>query len=191
MITILDRLSSKLILITVILLSLLAIATAVPVVQGFQQTQEEATLRSIEGLEAQGQTALFDLTQREAQLTSTRLEQVAIASRHAVDYLIQMSQTGGTMPYAQNELVLRETGAFVDDNPNRITDIYYVPRTVNINDPVIEHQLQETASFDALFPTLNNQYPDAQGIYYISKEGFTRYYPTIDLEGHYLQILTF
>ena len=183
MFSFLQRLGSKLILLTVVFLSLLALATAFPVVSGFRQTQTEATQRSIEGLETQGQTALLDLTQREAQLTETKLEQIAIASRHAVDYLLEIRQAQGTVAHA-HQLDLRPSGAYVDDNPERLTDVYYVPFELDITDAEIQRELAETVVFDMVFPTLNNQYPDAQGIYYISTEGFTRYYPVIDLEHH-------
>ena len=92
-----NRLGPKLILTTLIFLLVLAIATALLVTQGFRQTQNDATRRSSEGLEAQGRDALLKLTQNEAGLSTNLFHQAVITANQAAQYFVSMAELGGSV----------------------------------------------------------------------------------------------
>lgn len=182
MLPFLDRVGSKLIVLTVALLCVFAAATAFAVLQGFQQTQAEATEQSIEALEAQGRTALLDIAQREAQLAADRLEQAAVQSRSAAAFVGSIRESLAVSSQSMSQIETAATGAAFDVRPERSTELY-IPRSVSPTAASVQDDIQDTTSFDALFPTMLAQNPDSVAIYYIGSQGFLRYYPVVDLQS--------
>lgn len=176
-----NRLGTKLVLTTLILVTLLATVTAALVTLGFRQTQSNAVQRSRQGLETQGRVSLLQLTQREAQLGAAQLQRAAAFSRAAADYLAAMRRLGGTLPWDSSSVARGPDGQRFDTNPARRTEVW-IGNDVTL-DAAVERDLRESAVLDALFPTLLAQYPEATSIYFVSPRGVERYYPRLDLAG--------
>lgn len=176
-----NRLGAKLVLTTLILVTLLATVTAALVTLGFRQTQSNAVQRSRQGLETQGRVSLLQLTQREAQLGAAQLQQAAALSRAAADYLAAMRRLGGQLPWDGSRVAQGPDGQRFDANPARRTEVW-IGGDVTL-DAAVERDLRESAVLDALFPTLLAQYPEATSIYFVSPRGVGRYYPRLDLAG--------
>ncbi|MBV9788472.1 MAG: response regulator, partial [Chloroflexi bacterium] len=176
-----NRLGPKLILTTLVFLLLLAIATALLVTQGFRQTQNDATRRSSEGLEAQGRDALLKLTQNEASLSTNLFHQAVITANQAADYFVSMAELGGGVQWdTQKNLSRGSTGIMHDLRPERRSDLWlpnYIP-TIN---PGLERGIRDSANLDALVPSLLAENPDFVSIYHINDWGMTRYYPPVNI----------
>jgi signal transduction histidine kinase/CheY-like chemotaxis protein len=176
-----NRLGPKLILTTLVFLFLLATATALLMTRGFRQTQNDATRRSIEGLETQGSDALLKLTDREAQISTAQFQQAVTAVQNSAQYFLDMAKLGGGVPWdSERNLTKAIGGGYFDGRPNRRTDVW-VSKFTTTFDERFERDLRESAALDALFPTLLAQNRDAIAIYFINDRGFTRYYPDIGL----------
>src|SRR5439155_11562726 len=163
----LNRLRLKLILITIIFLLLLGIATSFLVTQGFHQTQNGATQRSVEGLEIQGRDALLGLTQREAQISNLQFQQAAITIRHSADYFVISNRLGIMIPWNTTQRMVRGAeGRWLDSDSKRQSSIF-LSNKVDL-DATLEHDIRDSAALDGLFPTLLGQNPDAVATYYVS-----------------------
>lgn len=175
----LNRLSSKLMLANLLFSVVLAGAVAALVYLGFRQTQQNATARSAAGLADQGREALRQFTEREAEIADRQLQQAASAGAVAATYMIQMKDAGGQVPWSPDRLALAAEGQRYDPAPARRTDVW-IGRDTAVT-PQMEQDLRESAVFDALFPALLAESPDAIAIYYMSPAGMGRYYPVVDL----------
>ncbi|HEY0602157.1 MAG TPA: ATP-binding protein, partial [Herpetosiphonaceae bacterium] len=176
-----NRLGPKLILTTLIFLLVLAIATALLVTQGFRQTQNDATRRSSEGLEAQGRDALLKLTQNEANLSTNLFHQAVITANQAAQYFVSMAELGGSVQWdTQQNLSRGATGIMHDLRPERRSDLWLPNYITNIN-PGLERGIRDSANLDALVPSLLAENPDFVSIYHINDWGMTRYYPPVNI----------
>ncbi|HEX6287787.1 MAG TPA: response regulator [Herpetosiphonaceae bacterium] len=176
-----NRLGPKLILTTLIFLLVLASATALLVTRGFRQTQNDATRRSIEGLEAQGSTALLALTAREALLSASLFNHAVPVGKSVAEYFVAMLRIGPVPWDSQKNLTPGTVGGFYDKRPGRISDLW-MPNTIKTIDAELERGLRDSAALDALVPTMLKEYSDFVSIYHINDTGMTRYYPVIGLD---------
>jgi PAS domain S-box-containing protein len=174
-----NRIGVKLALAVLVFILALALVTNYVVISGFERTQQGAEQRSAQGLEAQGREALFDLTRSEANVMGGKLQPAAIMTRSAVQYLADVQRLNMTIPWDDALLMQGEDGVFYDANPSRRTDLLAEvdPR----NDPAVKLEMHASAALDGLFPAFVRQYPDAAALYYLSAQGFIRYFPVIDL----------
>jgi signal transduction histidine kinase/DNA-binding response OmpR family regulator len=175
-----NRLSTKLVLITAFFLGLLALAVALVITESFRQTLQDASHHSAVALEQQGGEALLALTQREAALSARQLQQGIEASQVATQQMVTLAQLGSLALTEPETLVPGPGGQHVDTTPDRVTDLR-TNNTVDIADPMLQRDLQQSAILDTLFPSLLGAYPDGVAIYYVSARDFTRYYPVIGL----------
>ena len=178
------RLGPKLIITTAIFLLVLATATALLMIRGFRQTQNDATWESSQALERQGREALLKLTDREAQLSIAQLQKAVTAVENSRQYLIDMARIGGSVPSdSAKNLKAGPTGGFYDPRATRTTDVW-IPDSFTSLDEKAQRVLRESAVLDGLFPTLLAQNRDAVAIYFINERGLSRYYPPIGLHNY-------
>ncbi len=174
-----NRLSSRLLLANLLFLLVMATVVDLVVYLGFRRAQNNATSRSAEALTDQGRDALRQLTEQEAVFADRQLQQAAALGQVAVDYLSAMQAAGGMVPWDPARLAVASGGQRYDASPARRTEIWIGPDTA-VTDQ-LQRDLQETAVFDTLFPTLIAESPDAVAIYYMGATGLGRYFPVSDL----------
>jgi hypothetical protein len=161
-------------------LLLLGFATTLMVARGFGQTQREVTQRSVDGLRAQGRAALLTLTQRETELSKLMLQQGIATSQQGANYLVEMAQLGGSVPYDVADLARTDAGLFYDPNSARRSEVV-IPNGAKQIEAGHERDLRESAALNALFPMLMAQYRDAVGMYFMAPTEVVRYYPLTEL----------
>lgn len=172
-----SRLGPKLILTTLAFLLLLEIATSFLVTRGFRATQSDATQRSADGLEAQGQESLLALSRSEAQISTAEFQKVETAARQAVGYMVSMLAAGGTVPgFSPEKLTRNSNGVLFDPNPQRRTDVWVPSFVTNVEEP-LARGLRDSAALDTLFPAILAEHPEFTAIYYIDAQGTMRYAP--------------
>jgi signal transduction histidine kinase/FixJ family two-component response regulator len=180
----LSSLRTKLLLATFTFLVILATALTALVTYGFSTTQQNAKQQSIAGLQAQGRDSLRALVEREGQLTSLYLQQPAMASHSAAEYLqatdqINKVRTLTLMP----PLTRHADGHVFDARPERRSDVF-IPNFMSASDLEVQNAVRESAPLDALAPTLLQQNSQAIAAYYVSTNDVSRYFPMGTLEGN-------
>ncbi len=174
-------LRSKLLLSTLVFLVVLAVALTLLVTHGFRQTQQNAKLQSVIGLQNQGSESLRALIVREAQLTTFYLEKPEQASRIAARYLSTSKSVSGA---AADLAALRvhSDGHTHDPRPQRVSDIF-IPNFKSADDPAVREAVLVSKPLDNLAPTLLEETSQAIAVYYVSTSDVSRYYPMNTLEG--------
>src|SRR6476469_9229562 len=115
----LSSLRTKLLLVTLTFLVILATALIALVTYGFSTTQQNAKQQSIAGLQAQGRDSLRALVEREGQITNAYLEQPARASRFAAEYLQATDQINNSPLAPLPPLTHHTDGHVFDARPSR------------------------------------------------------------------------
>jgi signal transduction histidine kinase/ActR/RegA family two-component response regulator len=180
----LSSLRTKLLLATFTFLVILATALTALVTYGFRTTQQNAKQQSIAGLQAQGRDSLRALVEREGQLTSLYLQQPAMASHSAAEYLQAIDQTyKSEMLTSLPPLTHHSDGHVFDARPERRSDVF-IPNFMSSDDLSVQNAVRESAALDALAPTLLQQNSQAIAAYYVSTNDVSRYYPMGTLEGN-------
>jgi len=170
-----QRLAPKLNLSLLVFFLLLGTATGALVFFGFRRTQDNATSLSRQGLELQGSETLKRLADQTSFSGQLIVQQATTDSAAAANYLARAHQLGASVPWEPARLQAAASGALVDPSSSRVTDVW-VPATAQLNDD-LRANLTDSATLDALFPTLLRGNPDAVGIYYITPQGASRSYP--------------
>ncbi len=165
--------------VTIFLTILIALMTWL-MIHGFAQTQQAGTIASQQGLDRQGQAALLGQVQREAELRTLKLEQIAVATRVAVA-AFNSQETAGvqatTVAFAQ--LALTPAGVRFDPTPERVSDVWLPPHA-QASLP-LQRAMQQSKLLDSLFPGLLQEHDSAVAAYYISPSELLRYYPAINV----------
>jgi hypothetical protein len=169
------RLGPKLNLSLIVFFLLLGGATGALVFFGFKSTQDNATELSRQGLELQGSETLKRLADQTSFSGQLIVQKATADSAAAANYMARAHQLGASVPWDQQRLRPAASGALVDPSSSRVTDVW-VPAGLTLN-PQLQENLAQSATLDALLPTLLRGNPDAVGIYYISPQGATRQYP--------------
>lgn len=175
----LNRLSVKVAAGLLVFLLLLAAATALLMSDGFRQAQDNATERSMAGLEEQGRAALLQLVLREARISDESLAQAESLATTAAEYMTLMIEQGGSVPWDSSVLVEASDGQLHDPSPRRVTDVW-IGNTMSFDEQT-DRDLSDSAVLDTLFPTLMDHHPDIVAIYYMNPQGVGRYYPAISI----------
>jgi nitrate/nitrite-specific signal transduction histidine kinase len=173
------RLSSRVLLANLLFLLTMAAVVDLVIYFGFRQARDNANSSSAEALTDQGRDALRQMTEQEATFADRQLAQAAALGQVAADYLKTMQAAGGKVPWDMRSLTIAPGGQRYDASTNRRTEVWIGPNTTVDN--LMQRDLQETAVFDTLFPTLITESPDAVAIYYMGATGLGRYYPVTNL----------
>ncbi|HSE45027.1 MAG TPA: cache domain-containing protein, partial [Gemmatimonadales bacterium] len=178
------RLGPRLNMALVVFLVLLGAATAGVVLLGFERSQNNATRRSSEGLEAQGQDFLDSYAQSQAQLGYFQFASITEASQQAAQIMFDVQHAGTyDAGWDSSRLIRGSGGQWYDANTQRVSDVF-IPNWSSLT-PEVERDLRDSAVLDGVFPSILARFPgqarasnfDAVAIYYISTNGVVRYYP--------------
>lgn len=178
----LNRLSTRIALLTIGFLGLLAAVTALLLHAGFRDMERTATSQSIMSLEQQGQDTVRTLVVREAELTAQYFQQPAQASRIAAQALSATLEQEDSVTTTVR-LTRRADGSFTSAVPNRHSALF-VPAFATPDDVAIQHEVQLSAPLDTLAPTMLEQLPQAVALYYAGTHDVYRYYPPDQFEGY-------
>ncbi len=177
------RLSTKIMLMAVVFLSILAMATAFLLVVGFQRTERTATNQSIVGLQAQGKANLLALVSREARIISLYFQEPEQASRVAVNYLQAQQRSVSLSTPSAEDLTERLDGSFSNFDSNRVSDLF-LANAVSPTASTSQRAIRLSASLDTLAPTMLNEHTQVVAMYYASRHNVVRYYPAGAFEGY-------
>lgn len=169
-----SRLAGKVVWTSFAFLLVVALVTGLLVKAGFDQTEETATARSLQGFIDESRQTLAIITAEEAQLTTMQLQTAATLITTAGDQLLASEGTTATAQLTRNP-----AGATFDPDPERVSDVW-IPSTLAVN-AALRQRIAATASLDALAPSLLRQYPDAASMAFTAVDGWARYYPPIGL----------
>ena len=162
---------------------LLAVATTVLMLDGFNRTRAQVSTQSVETLQIQGQQSIQQLTIYEAGDIQNRLHNAASLTQIAVEYIEGLHHSApdafqDTRP-TLDDLTHDDKGNIFDERSERITDIW-VPEFVNV-DSNLQHHLELSNVVDTLFPALMPLSEETIALYYQTDSLFIRYYPVIGL----------
>ncbi|HEY1012777.1 MAG TPA: HAMP domain-containing protein [Herpetosiphonaceae bacterium] len=172
------RLAGKVVWTSFAFLLIVALVTGLLVKTGFDQTEETATARSLQGFIDESRQTLAIITAEEAQLTTSQLQTAATLLTTAGDQLL--ASAGATASPTATQLTRNAGGTTFDPNPNRVSDIW-IPSTLTVN-AALRQRIAASASLDTLAPSLLRQYPDAASMAFTAVDGWARYYPPVGLQ---------
>lgn len=160
----------------------------------FERTSVSVQQTSAAELERSARESLRQITEREAMVIGSALEQYAVATRSAALYLRHALQEGQPLPEPEREteaedpleaqpvmLAQLESGHWTDPDPDRQTSLH-VP-SLNASRASVIRDVGQSEPLEELFPVLFPHLRDAVGIYFVSPDGFVRYYPPADFTG--------
>ncbi len=175
-------LKTKLLIPTLGFLGLLAVAMLGLVLLGFNATQHNAADQSVAGLDAQGRSALRELVDREAQITSNYIRLSSDAATVAAQYLGSIKQNPDAPATASQPLTRADDGHVYDSRDGRRSDLF-IPNFVAADDPATLQDVRASAALDDLVPSIMARNKQAIAAYYVSPRPITRFYPSGTLEG--------
>ncbi len=175
----------KLNLVLLAFLVLFGAAMALLIYFGFSRTQDTATTRSREGLEAQGRQAMLSSAVSNSGFGQVILDQAMTKGHDAARFLEANSASGGAPTDNPGRLGRAPSGALYDPNAARATDVW-APTDTQL-DATFARDLGDSARLDALFPALLEQSSsspvgdDSSRIFFLSARGLMRSYPKRDV----------
>jgi signal transduction histidine kinase/HAMP domain-containing protein len=159
----------------------LGTAMALLILFGFRRSQNDATTRSQEGLEAQGRHTLLGFAENNAYVGQFIVNQAVTKGHDAAAYLEDAQASGTASAASSDELAPTVAGALYDPSPGRVSDIW-VPSSVAL-DARAEQDVRDSSALDPLFPVIFEKYGqgfsgnDTVAVYYMSARGVVRSYP--------------
>lgn len=178
-----SKLSARIIVALFLFVLALALATTGLMLRGFNRTQKQATLHSVNALQTQGEQAVQALADYEANLIATRFQHAANLTQIAVQHAENLYKGNNTNFEMANDVIntltIDQQGNRFDTNPERITDIW-IPYYTEITDE-IRLNLELSTTMDSLFPSMLTTSDDTVALYYQTDEMVMRYYPVVNL----------
>lgn len=164
---------------------LLGLASSAIILYGFSRTQDNATERSREALEQQGQLALQALAGGVTDAGVIQFESSGAIGQRASRYLQDYKASNGTPAYDTSRLVRLENGVAYDPDPTRTSDVVVV-NNGELAGGVLD-DIAYTAALDSLYAALIEPYPgefagDAYrpiAMTFLGVNGVGRIYPPI------------
>jgi signal transduction histidine kinase/HAMP domain-containing protein len=159
----------------------LATAMALLVFFGFRRSQDDATSRSREGLEAQGRHTLLGFAESNAFIGQFIVNQAVTKGHDAAAYMEAVQVSAGATAAAGDQLARTADGSLFDPSPARISDVW-VPSSVAL-DASAAQDVRDSSALDRLFPVIFEKYGqgfsgnDTVSVYYMSARGIVRSYP--------------
>lgn len=182
-------LGTKLNLALLVFLLLLGAATSGIILYGFQRTQDNATERSRQALEAEGKLALQAVVGGASEQGGSQFESVAETGQRFARYLESFEQGGAPVPYDISSLARTDAGVYYDPNPNRMSDLV-VLNYRSIADEAVQEDIAYSAPLDGIFNVLFEGFAgeisgrnfDPIAVVFISVNGVGRYYPPVGIQ---------
>lgn len=171
------RLGARLNFFLFVLLAGLGIATALVVLGGFRQSEENANRASREGIEEFGADNVGVLARLASDSASANLVPLEQVTRTAAAFLLDAFEL--TTISTDESLATVPSGGFYNPDPDRLSDIWAPP--TSLDDPAVERDREMSVVLDALLPRALQQHPEAEAAYFVAASGLIRHYPIVDL----------
>ena len=173
----LERIGVRLALALAAVLVLLAVVANAITNLAFDRAARTVEQQSAAELEALARSSLLEITEREAQLIANAMERSATLSRVGASYLGRRLAAGdGASLLVEIERIA--SGHWTNPDPER-RSVLHVPDSVTGSLTALE-DAAAGAILDDFLSSLQMELGDAVGVYWVSPEGVTRYYPPID-----------
>lgn len=159
------------------------VATVLVAILSARATGRNALQTSSQVLRQQAEANLVELTRRSARENDLILANINQNVQQAGAYVAQSIASAGlgdTRPiWPARERVVQGAEGQYNNSPDEPGSVF-LPNTTQLTDQVWA-EMQSTAYLDLLFPTLFENNPSVEAVYFATPSDIVRYYPNVDL----------